>query len=118
MTTADSDGRASLRDVYAAQQQTRTELGEVREELAGKVDRVAGTLDEIKDGILPRLAVVEHSQSDHHIQLVNHEGRLTVLETAHERALGHLGAWKVGGGLVAGAATIVLGDVVMRWIGG
>lgn len=117
MTTAE-DGRATLRDVAQAQKETRQEIGELREEVLGRIDGVDEKLDAIKDGLIPRVSILEEQRRADRAILDDHEIRLLKVETAHQRALGHIGAWKVAGSIFGGAATIVIADIIFKALGG
>lgn len=108
---AGSDGRATVQKVYDV-------VGELRAELSAKIDYLAAKVDTVVVSHEHRITTVETVQAGHDIQLVDHEGRLGMLEKAHDRALGHIGAFKILGGVIGGAATIILGDVILRAFGG
>lgn len=122
MTTPGTEEKATVREVYKLVSEVETRLADkiedVRDEVGGKVDRLTQSVDEIKDGLLPRVSVLEEQRRADRSILDDHEIRLLKVETSHQRALGHLGAWKIVGGIFGGAATIVIADIIFKALGG
>lgn len=106
-----ASGRATVREVYQL-------VGEVRDDLGGRIDDLRDDLAKVVNMQEHRLTVVETVTLQHTGTLTEHETRITGLESAHQRALGHLSAWKLAGGVFGGAATIVIADLVFKAFGG
>lgn len=118
---AGSEEKATVREVYKLVDDTRKELGTqinaVREDLVGKVDGLADSISEIKDGLLPRVASLEVQRAGDRADIDGLRVDVDGLKSAHDRALGHLTAWKVAGGVFTGAAAIVVADVIAKALG-
>lgn len=118
MTGGPPEEKATVREVYSL-------VNEVRDDLVDRIDNLSSKLDTVVQNHEHRLTTNEAVQAQqnltldrHASRLDRHSGRIDALEIAHQRALGHLGAWKVVAGVGGGALTIVVADLIIKALGG
>lgn len=107
--TEDNSGRATVREVYQL-------VGEVRTEVVDRIDELADEVRKVVTAQEHRLTILETVSLQHTGALADHTARLAELEIAHQRAVGHLGAWKaVIGATLVGCGGLIA-DLVMRMV--
>ena len=126
--TADSNdddrgnARATVREVYHLVDKTRTDLSkqvdDVRRELIDQVGTLASGVSLLSTTQEHRVTVLETVVAQNGEAIDGLRSDVEELRTAHQRALGHIGAMKVAGGVLGGAGAIVLGDLMIKWFGG
>lgn len=106
---SDDSGRATVREVYHL-------VGEVRDDLGGRIDGLASRIDQVVVAHEHRLTQNETRIDEHSGRLDDHDGRIKTLEESHANARGHVSAFKwiagAAGGLVAAGMAGLIADLI------